>query len=282
MPGQRTESPGVPPGSTFEEVDGVKLAVSREGHGPPVVCLHAIGHGSGDFDAFVERVRQRHEVIRVDWPGHGQSSSDGQPVSAARYCVLLAALLDRLGVKQPIIVGNSIGGAAALLYASRHPVAGLVLCGSGGLVPVNAAVRVICRLFAAFFEAGERDARWFAPAFQLFYRHVVLPEPAATAQRERIIEAGRSVAPMLKQAWHSFARPDADLRALAAALDVPIWCAWSRSDRVVPLWTCRAAIRRFKRARVSLFTGGHSAFLEQPDAFADEFVKFAATTSARA
>ena len=36
-------------------VDGVRLAVAREGKGPPVICLHAIGHGGGDYEAFAAR-----------------------------------------------------------------------------------------------------------------------------------------------------------------------------------------------------------------------------------
>lgn len=266
---------GVPAGSPEIEVDGVRLAVAREGSGPPVVCLHAIGHGGRDFDAFATALRERYEIIRVDWPGQGRSSADPQPPSAARYAQLLAQLLDRLGVCEPIIVGNSIGGAAALLYARERAVKGLVLCDTGGLVAVNGFVRVICRLFVAFFAAGERGAGWFARAFRFYYRFIVLPSREAAEQRERIIRAGAETAPMLRAAWQSFAQPQADLREAAAALDVPIWCAWARGDRVIPLMLCRPAIRRMKNATLSTFRGGHSAFLEQPVEFAAAFRAFA-------
>ncbi|MFA5939338.1 MAG: alpha/beta hydrolase [Sinimarinibacterium sp.] len=267
---------GVPEGSPEIEVDGVRIAVVREGRGPALVCLHAIGHGARDFDAFAAAVRDRYEVIRVDWPGQGRSGADAQPPSAARYAQLLARLLERLDVRAPILVGNSIGGAAALLYAQRQPVRALVLCDPGGLVAVDGFVRLICRMFAAFFAAGERGAAWFARAFRFYYRFIVLPGRAATDQRERIIRAGVETAPILCQAWTSFAQPQADLRALAAALDVPIWCAWARSDRVIPLLLCRPAIRRMKHATLTTFSGGHSAFLEQPVEFAVAFDRFVA------
>jgi 4,5:9,10-diseco-3-hydroxy-5,9,17-trioxoandrosta-1(10),2-diene-4-oate hydrolase len=38
---------GVPEGSLDIVVDGVHMAVAHEGAGPPVVCVHAIGHGGG-------------------------------------------------------------------------------------------------------------------------------------------------------------------------------------------------------------------------------------------
>lgn len=264
------------PGAQFVEVDGVQLAVSREGAGPPVVCLHAIGHGGADFDAFAAALRHRYEILRLDWPGQGRSGDDVQPASARRYAALLIGALDRLGVRAPVLIGNSIGGAAALLCAAERPVAALVLCDPGGLVAVNLAVRIFCAAFSRFFAAGARRARWFPRAFAWYYRRLVLPSPAAAAQRERIIAAGCETAPILRDAWRSFARPDADLRGLARSLQVPVWFAWARHDRVVPLALCKPSIARMRDATLSLFDGGHSAFLEQPEAFAQAFLAFMA------
>src|SRR5689334_17103552 len=100
----RREELGVPVGSPMIEAKGVRLAVAREGQGSAVVCLHAIGHGGGDFAVFADTVSDRFEVIRIDWPGQGRSDDDGEPASAARYADLLEIVLDRLGIKAPIII----------------------------------------------------------------------------------------------------------------------------------------------------------------------------------
>ena len=258
---------GVPESAIFLECDGVRIAVSREGKGMPLVCLHAVGHGGGDFDAVTAALRDQVEVIRIDWPGQGRSGPDRVPASAERYAQLLSQILESLEVSNPVIIGNSIGGAAALLYASRQPVRALVLCDSGGLVPVSALVRGMTRLFYRFFRAGERGAGWFARAYAWYYRFLVLPSPAAAAQRDRIIAAGPECAAVLAQAWQSFGEAGADLRGVAAAIQVPVWVAWSRSDRVIPLWMCRPAIRKIPDLRLTTFKGGHAAFLEQPEPF---------------
>src|SRR5438105_2699741 len=99
---------GVPMGSPEITVDGVRLAVAREGQGQAVVCLHAIGHGGRDFDAFTAAVKDRFEVIRVDWPDQGRSGPDVKAPTAARYAELLAGVLTQLRVERPIIIGNSI------------------------------------------------------------------------------------------------------------------------------------------------------------------------------
>ncbi|TMH13962.1 MAG: alpha/beta hydrolase [Betaproteobacteria bacterium] len=265
---------GVPAASERFCVQGVDLAVSREGSGVPVICLHAIAHGGADYDAFARAIGPGFEIIRVDWPGHGRSGSDSRAVTPARYAQLLGELLPRLRVHEPVVIGNSIGGAAAILLAATHPVRALVLCDSGGLVRVSRLVRVFCRAFAAFFAAGARGAWWYRPLFALWYRRMVLLSPAATAQRERVIDNAVAFAPVLKSAWLGFASAEADLRATAIGLDVPIWIAWARSDRVVPLSLSMPCIRRMKRARVSTFKGGHAPFLEQPAEFAEQFAEF--------
>lgn len=259
-------------------IDGVSLAVRRAGRGTPVVCLSAVGHDSRDFEALAARIGDRYELICLDWPGHGRSGPDCEPASALRYAALVTGLLDRLGVAQPIMLGNSIGGAVAMRYAAMRPVRGLVLCDSAGLIEVTPQVARICGYFARFFAAGERGAFWFGAAYGLYYR-MVLPQQAAAGQRRRIVEAGRRTAPVLRQAWQSFGRPDADIRGLAESLDVPIWVAWAAQDKVIPLSRCLPAIRRLRNATLSEFAGGHSAFLEQPDAFAEGFLAFAARLS---
>jgi pimeloyl-ACP methyl ester carboxylesterase len=273
------EALGVPAGSPVIEVDGVRLAYSRTGRGPTIVCLHAVGHGSRDFDAFAERVADQFEVVCIDWPGHGRSGSDGKPPSAARYAELLEGALTQLKIERPILLGNSIGGGAALRHASSHSVRALVLCNSAGLVEVTDEVTRVCNFMSRFFAAGARGAWWFRTAFWAYYRLLVLPSSAARAQRQRIITAGHEIAPVLRDAWLSFGQPQADLRQIAAALEVPIWVAWAKSDQVIPLKRCLPAIHAMKKARLTKFGGGHAAFLERPRQFAKAFKRFAAELS---
>jgi pimeloyl-ACP methyl ester carboxylesterase len=261
--------------SSRVSVDGVALSVKRCGRGAPVVCLSAIGHDALDFAPLAQRLGDRHEFICIEWPQHGDSGLDRQPASAARYATLIGGALTSLGIDRPIILGNSIGGAVAILHAARNPVRGLVLCDSGGLVEVTPTIARFCRTFARFFSAGERGAWWYPYAFAAYYK-LVLPEPAATHQRSRIVARATQIAPVLREAWTSFAAPEADIRAVAAGLDVPIWVAWATRDRVIPLRACRPAIDAMRGATLDTFDAGHSAFLEQPDAFAAGFAGFIA------
>lgn len=254
-------------------IDGVALHVDSVGTGTAVLCLHAVGHDGHDFDALSQRLGHSYRFVRLDWPGQGQSASDHQPAGAARYAELAEGVIDALGLVSPVILGNSIGGAAAIRIAARRPVRGLVLCDGGGLVEVTPAVARICRFFEGFYAAGARGAWWFGPAFALHYS-IILRGAAARAQRKRIVKAAKRSAPVLREAWASFGRPDADVRRLAAGLDVAIWVAWAKRDSILPLKYCLPAIKQLRNYTLTVFEGGHSPFLEQPDAFATGFEDF--------
>lgn len=265
---------GVPENSQRISIDGVDLAVAVTGQGPSIVCLHASGHGGADFDALTAALQDRFQIIRIDWPGQGRSGADTQPATPARYAQLLDGIMTRLGIRDPVIIGCSIGGAAAIHYAAQHPVKALVLCNTGGLVPVTTVVKLFCSAFARFFQAGSKGRHWYAGTFSFYYRRLVLPSPAAAQQRQRIIAASYELAPVLASAWTHFGQADADIRALALALDVPVWFAWARHDRIIPLSRCLPTVRAMKHASLTKFDGGHAAFLEQPEAFITELERY--------
>jgi pimeloyl-ACP methyl ester carboxylesterase len=267
------------------EAAGTKIAVSRAGGGIPVICLHATGHGGRDYADFAERMAPHgFEIIAVDWPGQGSSPPDatGHAASAERYADLLVDLIPALcrDVK-PILLGNSIGGAAALSFALQNPdrVRALVLCNPGGLAPLNTLAKGVIAGMVKFFGAGARGATWFPRAFVAYYR-LVLPSKPAAAQRARIVAAGPEIAPVLKQAWDSFRQPDADLRARATGLKVPVFFAWAKQDQIVAWRFSKKAVRAIPGAEVQMFHGGHAPFLEDPDAFAAAFLSFVKRSTA--
>ncbi len=272
---------GVQAPFSFIESGGTTLAIKRRGGGHPIICLHATGHGGRDFEGFAEAMSGKgFEVIMLDWPGQGASPPDAGnvPASAARYAQLLSALIPALGLSQrPILLGNSIGGAAALSVAIKQPevVRGLVLCNPGGLAPLNFVVRRAIAAMIWFFNRGARGAGWFEGAFARYYR-VVLPTAAAAEQRARIVAAGRETATVMRDAWKSFRTPGADLRIGAQKLQVPCLFAWAKRDRIVAWKASKPAIDAIPNAQVQMFEGGHAAFLEDPDAFNRAFLDFAA------
>src|SRR5262249_61466259 len=117
-------------------------------------------------------------------PGQGRPAADREPPRAARSAALLDGLLDACGVGRAVILGNSIGGAAAIRYAALRPerVTALVLENPGGLDRTDDPLaRTVIRAMVAFFDAGARGASWVPAALAAYYR-LVLQRPPARPQ----------------------------------------------------------------------------------------------------
>ena len=266
---------------TMLEIGERRIAVTRRGKGRPVLCLHAVGHGARDFEPLAERLKDTCEIIAIDFPGQGRSPKDGKPVRVAHYADIVSSVIDALALNRPILLGNSLGGGAAIRTAFRAPekVGGLVLCDSAGLIPPSPAVEAAMKPLIGMFNLGVAGSPNFEPVFANFYQNVVLPAPAAKAQRDRIIAAGRELAPLLADAWTGFLEPQSYLGELPSKITVPVWLAWARSDRLVAWDYCKTAATTFPRHSVDFFEGGHSPFLEDPDAFANGLRKFIANAT---
>ena len=202
------------------------------------------------------------------------------PPSAVRYAELLAGVIDALGLERVVLIGNSIGGAAAIRYAAAHPerVRGLVVENSGGLDQPDRLARFVIAAMVRFFNAGVRRARWYPAAFGAYYR-LVLPARAAAAQRARIVASAFEIAPLLHEAWRGFGEPSADLRGLVVDVRCPVLFAWAVRDRFLQLRRSLPTLQRFARARVERFKAGHAAHLEAPDAFEEALERFLAELS---
>ncbi len=258
-------------------VDGVSLAYRDEGEGQTVVCLHAVGHGSRDFEQLRNQLGNTCRLVSLDWPGHGLSDCDQEPASAQRYTTLLAGFLAKVSSEPAVLLGCSIGGAAAIRHAaaSPHNARALVVSDSGGLISPNPLTRGFCRAMASAYRRGQRGAWWY-PAFYSAQYAMLLRGDAARSQRVRIKAAGAEMAAVLEQAWSSFADDSADIRPLVAQVAMPVLLAWARSDPYNGYLLARGALAGFPDARTKLFRGGHCPFLEQPELFANSLVGFLA------
>jgi pimeloyl-ACP methyl ester carboxylesterase len=250
-------------------LDGISISYTDSGGpGPVVLCLHAIGHGARDFEDLTRRLSPQYRIIALDFPNHGNSGADSQPASGTRYTEILAQFIDGLHLRKVVLLGNSIGGAVAIRYASQHPerVKAIVLCDSGGLGPPGPVGRISIGGFVQFFAAGRRGAFWFRWAFDRYYRKVLLT-PAAHEERDLIIRSAYEIAPTLEQAWQSFNRPEENLAPLLPQIRCPVLLAWAKNDFVVPLKRSAPSFQAFANHRLEIFEGGHAAFLEDPDRF---------------
>jgi pimeloyl-ACP methyl ester carboxylesterase len=112
-----------------------KLAFSRQGTGPPLVLIHALGSSRAAWDPVVDRLAEQFDVIAADLPGFGESPPlpSGDEPHPARLAAAVVDLLDELQIDRPHVAGNSLGGWIALELAQLRPVSSLTLLAPAGL-----------------------------------------------------------------------------------------------------------------------------------------------------
>src|SRR5262249_54296053 len=102
-------------------VAGERFAVRDEGRGPPVLLVHGFPLDHGMWDAQVAALAPRQRVLAPDLRGFGRSVVTDGSVPMARMADDLAALLDALDVREPVVyVGFSMGGYVGWPFVERH------------------------------------------------------------------------------------------------------------------------------------------------------------------
>jgi pimeloyl-ACP methyl ester carboxylesterase len=246
--------------------------VHVRGDGPPLLLLHANPGDARDYDAIAPALAESWQVIAVDWPGYGASAPPRTPASAMLFAEVAIDLADALGLEGARVVGNSVGGYAAVRLAIERPsrVSRLVLVNPGGFTPHTMTTRAFCRI-----KGNEWVSRTIALSFAKRYLRV---RNAWVAEILARTDAGRRdprVAAVDAAVWRSFVDPAHDLRAMVSGLLQPTLLAWGAHDPVLPLSTDgREASRAISHARLVTFDTGHMPFAEAPDQFLAMVVPF--------
>lgn len=113
-------------------VNGIQLAYTRSGDGPPLVLLHGFPLDHHLWDEVVPLLENSFDVILPDLRGFGESTTVDSAYDMDDYASDVAGLLDQLQIQKAAIVGHSMGGYVALAFARRYPerVTGLGLVSS--------------------------------------------------------------------------------------------------------------------------------------------------------
>ncbi len=251
-------------------VNGAAIRVlDSGGGGPAIVFVHGAGGRADRWTRNLEALAAAgYRACAFDLPGHGFAAKGAQvDCSLDAYRGVLGGVLDAIGARRAAVVGTSLGGLVAGSYAVRNPdrVEALVLVGSMGLVPVDAATRERVRagLLEQSREAIERKLR----------RLVVdqsLVTPALVEEDFRINNspgASESFAALGRELVEGY--DEAPLAPALARTGLPVLLLWGEQDQSLPSSTLMPSAKR-----VVLGKAGHAPYLDQPQAFNAALIEF--------
>ena len=254
---------------SFVEVSEVRLRVRDTGPrtAPALILLHGFGSSLDTWEPWAKILAANHRVIRFDLPGFGLTGPDPTgDYTDARGVAVILALMDELHIDQATLIGNSLGGKLAWMFAAAHAdrTSKLVLISPDGFASPGFAygkpadvplmVRLLpytlpAPLLRMSLEPAYGDPKHLTRATFARYRDMML----APGDRAAMVARMRQV--MLQD-------PIPTLRTIKA----PTLILWGEQDGMIPIDNAADYRRAMPAAIFVALPGlGHVPFEESPD-----------------
>ena len=164
--------------SRFVEANGLKLHYldyGTEGR-PPMLCLHGGAVHAHWFDFIAGAFTADYHVRALDHRGHGESERANPPdYSYPAYAADVEAVMEKLDMREVILVGHSMGGLVSLLHEATYP--GRVK----KLVVIDSTLRAAPERVSMLHQIGNREGSSYATHEEFIARFKVRPEGTQAA-----------------------------------------------------------------------------------------------------
>jgi pimeloyl-ACP methyl ester carboxylesterase len=182
------------------------------GRGRPLLFIHGWLGSWRYWVPAMEELSSRNRTYALDLWGFGDSDKLSMYYNVESYVELLVGFLDKLGVWSVPVVGHTLGGLVALLFASQYPERVSQVMGVG--VPLVGTD--INRSLSGFSGNGEELERLVA-------RRADFPEVSVEARKADSAAVANSMRSALAQ----------DLRSVLAPLQVPVLLVYGGEDALI-------------------------------------------------
>lgn len=252
---------------------GKRIAYAAEGRGPTLVFLHGFPMDRRVWDEYKHFFSSDFLVITIDLPGFGQSEPFGEAHTMGLMAEAVKAVLDQEGIQKAVLIGHSMGGYAALAFASLFPamLSGLVLFHSHGAADDEVALSGRATAIKAVQYDREAFVRGFIDG--LFGQQAAMHHTAAV---DRITEIALSQTKEAVLAGIAGLRDRTSKLSVLHELAVPVLFILGKQDSRMPFERIMAQTALPAHAELLLLSGvGHMGFLEAETTTAQAISYFA-------
>ena len=267
---------------SYRDVSGIRLHLRDSGprDAPAVLLLHGFGASLQTWDSWAERLSATLRVIRIDLPGFGLTGADPTgDYSDSRSLLILAALMDQLGPPRASVIGNSVGGRIAWMFAATHPerVEKLVLISPDGFASPGIAygkspsvpwtVRLLPYVLPQPMLRGSLESAYTDPKR--------LTDATLDRYRDMMLAPGVRRAMVARMEQVMLEDPAPLLRRIQA----PTLILWGEKDAMIPFSNAADYVRAVPNATLAALPNlGHVPFEEAPDESLAPVLRFLAAT----
>ncbi|WP_214509255.1 alpha/beta fold hydrolase [Pseudomonas brassicacearum] len=245
-----------------------------------LVMLHGLGASKDQWGPAMLGMARHHPCVFVDLPGHGQSVYEaGAGFGPQAMLAELEGLLETLVEGPFVLVGSSLGGCVAGLYAAKHPqrVSHLVLLAPAGLGEQALGPTLKASLQGAGTVFGYRTIE----EMKRFWSLVFKAPPEVGGRLARAMAAsGRSRFAAVQRVVEDFRREGLDvLLERLPQIAAKTLVIWGRHDQVFLPATLENLLQQLPDARGEFIEDcGHVPYLERGADVVAAITRFIATS----
>lgn len=266
----------------------VDLHLEVYGNGDPILCLHGLGASMFSWRHFIAPFSQNNKLILIDFKGCGKSPKPRDShYSTEEKADEIYKLIIEENLTNLTLIGNSLGGAVALILAIRlgkqepHRLSKLVLIGSAGdknyLPPHLKLIRSILGAPIIYLSPSKLAAKMVLRKCYYDKEKITSKEIAAYAipiaspgGRHALLQTARQCIP---------ANAD-ELVAKVKTITVPTFILWGREDGIIPLKVGELLHQAIPNSTLEVIERcGHIPQEEKPDETIARISRFLANTA---
>ncbi|WP_152225700.1 alpha/beta fold hydrolase [Pseudomonas sp. SCB32] len=247
---------------------GLAYLESAQQNGPSLVLLHGLGASKDQWGPDICKLAREHHCLFIDLPGHGQSTYQvQQSLGPQAMLAELETLLDQLSERPIVLIGSSLGGCVAALYAAKKPdrVERLIL-----LAPAGLGEAVLGSAFQASLRKDQNGGFGYRTVeeMQRFWRLLFVQPPQAAGRLASALAAsGRARYATLQKVVADTRHEGLDLLIeQLPSITCKTLVIWGSDDQVFSITALAPLLRALPDACSQVIEGtGHVPYLERGD-----------------
>lgn len=242
--------------------------------GETLLMIHGFGANRDNWLRFARPFTSRYHVIALDLPGFGESSKPDALYDVATQSERLHAFVKALKVDKLHLIGNSMGGHIAALYATRYPeqVLSVALLDNAGVTSPHKS-----EMFA-MIERGEpnplvvRQAEDFGKLMEFVF---VTPPPLPDALKQHFAEQSMTNQAHYDAIFTQLRERYVPLEPELPKIQAPTLLLWGDKDRVLDVSSIDVMKPLLRKPSVVIMKDcGHAPMLERPEEAAQHYQNF--------
>ena len=239
-----------------------------------ILMIHGFGADKDNWLRFSRPLTARYHVVALDLPGFGDSSKPEASYDVGTQVERLNAFAKAIGLHKLHLIGNSMGGHIAALYAARHPeeVLSVALLNNAGVNAPQAS-----ELFKRL-DRGDanpllvRNADDFSNMLDLLF---VEKPPLPGSLKQYLAERAMASHDFNQKIFNQLRERYIPLETELAKIQVPTLLLWGDQDKILDVSSIKVMQPLLKQPTVVIMQAcGHLPMIERPEETAEHYQTF--------